>query len=43
MSNGEGAKPVIKKYKKEVIEMTSKTPYFDVDTQETYQELLKLP
>ena len=43
MSNDEGAKPVIKKYKKEVTEMTSKTPYFDVDTQEAYQELLKLP
>ena len=43
MSNDEGAKNVIKKYKKEVIEMTSKTPYFDVDTQEAYQKLLNLP
>ncbi len=38
----EGAKPVVKKYKKEVLKMTSKTPYFDVDTKDAYEELLKL-
>ena len=42
LSDDEGAKPVIKKYKKEVIKLTSKTPYFDVDTKEEYQKLLKL-
>ncbi len=41
--NDEGAKPVIAKYKKEVIGFTSTTPYFDVDTLESYQELLELP
>lgn len=38
----EGAKPVIKKYKKEVLKMTSKTPYFDVDTKDAYNKLLEL-
>lgn len=38
----EGAKPVVKKYNKEVLKMTSKTPYFDVDTKDAYEELLKL-
>jgi len=42
LSDNQGAKPIIKKYSKEVIEMTSITPYFDVDTQEAYQKLLKL-
>jgi len=42
LSNNEGAKPVVVKYKKEVLEMTSKTPFFDVDTKEAYQKLLKL-
>lgn len=38
----EGAKPVIKKYKKEVLKMTSKTPYFDIDTKDAYNKLLEL-
>ena len=42
LSNNEGAKPVVKKYKKEVLKMKSKTPFFDVDTKEAYQKLLKL-
>ncbi len=42
LSNNEGAKPVIEKYKKEVLKMTSKTKFFDVDTQESYQKLLEL-
>ena len=42
LSDNEGAKPVVKKYKKEVLKMTSKTPFFDVDTKEAYQKLLKL-
>lgn len=42
LSNNEGAKPVVVKYKKEVLEMTSKIPFFDVDTKEAYQKLLKL-
>jgi len=42
LSNNEGAKPVVIKYKKEVLEMTSKIPFFDVDTKEAYQKLLKL-
>tara|TARA_B110000003_G_scaffold152808_3_gene153541 strand:- start:11759 stop:12349 length:591 start_codon:yes stop_codon:yes gene_type:complete len=42
LSNNEGAKPVVNKYKKEVIGMASSTPYFDIDTKEAYQKLLKL-
>jgi len=42
LSDDEGAKPVISKYKKEVIKLPSKTPYFDVDTKEEYQKLLNL-
>ena len=42
LSDNEGAKPVVKKYKKEVLKMKSKTPFFDVDTKEAYQKLLKL-
>lgn len=42
LSDDEGAKPVVKKYKKEVLKMNSKTPFFDVDTKEAYQKLLKL-
>ena len=42
LSDNEGAKPVVIKYKKEVLEMTSKIPFFDVDTKEAYQKLLKL-
>ena len=42
LSDDEGAQPIVKKYKKEVIKMTSITPYFDVDTKEAYQKLLKL-
>lgn len=42
LSNEEGAKPIIKKYKKEVISIDSKAPFFDVDTKEMYQKLLNL-
>lgn len=42
LNSDEGAKPVISKYKKEVLKLISKTPYFDIDTKETYQELLEL-
>tara|TARA_R110001632_G_scaffold19898_8_gene59851 strand:- start:5030 stop:5620 length:591 start_codon:yes stop_codon:yes gene_type:complete len=42
LSDDEGAKPIVKKYKKEVIKMNSTTPYFDIDTKEAYQKLLKL-
>ena len=42
LSDNEGAKPVVKKYNKEVLKMTSKTPFFDVDTKEAYQKLLEL-
>jgi len=42
LSDNEGAKPVVEKYKKEVLRMTSKIPFFDVDTKEAYQKLLKL-
>jgi molybdenum cofactor cytidylyltransferase len=42
LSDNEGAKPVVKKYKKEVLKMTSKTPFFDVDTKEAYEKLLEL-
>ena len=40
--NDEGAKPLIEKYKKEVLKLRSKTPYFDVDTPEEYQKLMEL-
>lgn len=42
LSNDLGAKPLIKKYKKEVLKLSSKTPYFDIDTDESYQKLLEL-
>lgn len=42
LKDDDGAKPVVKKYKKEVIKFASKTPYFDVDTQDAYQKLLNL-
>ena len=42
LKNEEGAKPLIDKYKKEVLKLRSKTPYFDVDTSDTYQKLLDL-
>ena len=42
LADNEGARPVVIKYKKEVLEMTSKIPFFDVDTKEAYQKLLKL-
>ncbi|MEQ6124318.1 nucleotidyltransferase family protein [Pseudotenacibaculum sp. MALMAid0570] len=42
LNNDEGAKPIIDKYKKEVLKLQSKTPYFDVDTQDAYQKLLEL-
>ena len=42
LSDDEGAKPIVKKYKKEVVKMNSTTPFFDVDTKEAYQKLKKL-
>ncbi len=42
LKNEEGAKPLIEKYKKEVLKLRSKTPYFDVDTSDAYQKLLNL-
>jgi molybdenum cofactor cytidylyltransferase len=42
LKNEEGAKPLIKKYKKEVLKLRSKTPFFDVDTSDAYQKLLDL-
>lgn len=42
LSDNEGAKPVVKKYKKEVLKMDSKIPFFDIDTKEAYQKLLNL-
>ncbi len=42
LKNEEGAKPLIDKYKKEVLKLRSKTPYFDVDTSDAYQKLLDL-
>mgnify|MGYP001105419539 CR=1 FL=1 len=38
----DGAKPLIKKYKKEVSSVITETPYFDVDTSEAYQKLIDL-
>lgn len=42
LNDDKGAKPVVEKYKKEVLKCTSKTPYFDVDTKEAYEKLLEL-
>lgn len=42
LTDENGAKTLIKTYKKEVLELRSKTPFFDVDTLEAYQQLLKL-
>lgn len=42
MKGDDGAKPVIQKHKKEVSEIISETPYFDVDTEESYQQLINL-
>ncbi len=42
LSNDQGAKALIKKYKKEVLKLSSKTPYFDIDTDDAYQKLLEL-
>jgi molybdenum cofactor cytidylyltransferase len=42
LKNEEGAKPLIEKYRKEVLKLNTETPYFDVDTSETYQKLLDL-
>ena len=42
LKNEEGAEALIEKYKKEVLKLYSKTPYFDVDTSEAYQKLLDL-
>lgn len=40
LSGDEGAKIVIEKHKKEVSKINSETPYFDVDTDESYTKLL---
>ena len=42
LTGDEGAKPVIQKHKKEVSKVISETPYFDVDTDESYERLLRL-
>lgn len=42
LDTNEGAKPVLQKYKKEVISFATNTPFFDVDTKAAYQELLDL-
>ncbi len=42
LKNEEGAKPLIEKYKKEVLKVRSKTPFFDVDTSDAYEKLLSL-
>lgn len=42
LTGDEGAKPIIQKYKKEVSKVISKTPYFDVDTNESFEQLLRL-
>ena len=42
LTGDEGAKPVIQKHKKEVSKVNSETPYFDVDTDESYEQLLRL-
>lgn len=42
LTGDEGAKPIIQKYKKEVSKVISETPYFDVDTNESFEQLLRL-
>ncbi len=42
LTGDEGAKPLMKKYEKEVSKVTSETSYFDVDTDESYQKLVNL-
>lgn len=42
LTGDEGAKPVIQKHKKEVSKVNSETPYFDVDTDKSYEQLLRL-
>lgn len=42
LTDENGAKILIETYKKEVLELRSKTPFFNVDTLEAYQQLLKL-
>lgn len=42
LTGDEGAKPLMKKYQKEVSKITSETSYFDVDTDESYQKLINL-
>lgn len=42
LNDDKGAKSVVSKYQKEVVKLRSKTPYFDVDTKEAYQQLLEL-
>lgn len=42
LTGDEGAKPLIQKHKKEVTAILSETSYFDVDTEESYQQLIQL-
>ncbi len=42
LSEEQGAKSLLKKHKKEIVEVNTTIPYFDVDTEESYQKLLKL-
>ena len=42
LTGDEGAKPLMKKYQKEVSKIASETSYFDVDTDESYQKLINL-
>jgi len=42
LSNDLGAGSLVKKYQGEVVKMDSNTSFFDVDTREAYQKLLKL-
>ncbi len=42
LSDEQGAKPLIKKYKKEVEKIRSSQPYFDIDTKDAYEKLLSL-
>lgn len=42
LSDDDGAKPLIQKYKKEVSAVPTETPYFDVDTPDAYQKLRNL-
>ena len=40
IADHQGAKPLLKKYKKDVLKITSKTPFIDIDTSEDYKNLI---